>query len=1470
MSPHQLLFKHSSPFVAEYGPQNRGMMRRIAIIFVAALVFAGFAFPPAADAATVYTFTNAGATGSQGPNQQQVAETYAGTTLNGAVTVTVQGVQEWVVPATGRYRVTVVGAHGAASTGATNTRGGRGALITAERNFSQNQRLYIVVGQAGSANTGNGGGGGASFVNYGNRTNTTNLIVAGGGGGTRTDSAANGGDASVNRWGLTTGSNYNIGTATVKANLPNTQNNSFPFGGDTPPNTSGSHGWTNGGLGGVGPTSNFGDGGAGWSGDGHRDGTVPERALQLGSSTNPPFGGLDINGASGGFGGGGSGRGAAGGGGGGGYTGGDGGHIAGGGGSYVAGFDSVSIGIDTTRAFARGGTPVHGSVTVELFQAPPTVATTVVSAVTSSAATVGGNVTADGGLSVTARGVVWATTQNLVRNGSGVTDVSAGSGTGTFLLSLSGLSPGVTYYVRAYAVNSLGTSYGAQEAFTTSKLNQTLTFNESLPSPTFGDGPFTVTPTTDASGLVPQLAGTAGVCGVAGPDGNSQFTVTIVGGGMCTLTATQPGNVTYKSATPISRSFTVARAAQTIDFPAVAGLTFSLTPYTLSATSSAALPVTFTSDTPNVCTITGNDLTTITQGDCTIVAAQTGNDDYLPAATVTRSFTVARATQTLTLSDAASRTYGDASFTPTTVMSSGAGLTPVLTSSTPEVCTTDGTTVTLVASGNCVLEANQPGDDRYLAVAPVGYTLTVARRTVTVTGTLAVDSRVYDGTFSATATPSTSLSLVGVLAQDVADVTLTPVAVFTFRNAGTHTVTLSALSGLGGARGQHYDLSLAGAPTTTATIQQRMLTVTGPSSVTRPFDGSTAVDLPGCNLFTVAGVLPADTVTLDCPTAGTAQAATVGVHPISPASPFGLTGVDAANYTFAQPTVTVEITKAFAELSFTTGLVQLLQSDQSGIVFPSATVAPFNAGTLVIDWHDGQPPTTPGRFRVNLTLDSQTHQAVPLATFVTVLAAQSLPPGMPPPAIGPLTQTDDNGNPVPPALPPSDVTGKQNNQPITPTVSRPSDTNLVLEDVQSQVTVTFAARRNATANPRVLADGADLTLLAGGVLDVTGTGFLAHTPVEVWMFSEPELLGVIEADAQGTIDAQFDVPRTATSGEHVIQLNGLNSQNLLLSFSLGVLVELPTSDSNPAPLRSDSGRLFTAPSGGPRVIVSKQATTPDVLVMRARQSRQLAHDTLTITHSHPDSGFVLRLSPDPSGGHGRIVNQSLVVTASATINGSIDGLQPFTSLYVWVLSTPRLLGRVITDQNGTASFRITLPADVSDGRHTLQFVGTAQNGAPTGAVIALWKIGSHLPYGDVEHDHVHGAAIATLSANGHVFGFADGTFKPHRMLTRRHANTILGRISTTFVPDLSDASTLTRGDAAVMIATLFPAATPELSIPGAFHDVTDPLQHAAITRLYSYGVIAGLRDGSFAPDAPITRGQFASMLAHATYQLAQM
>jgi hypothetical protein len=126
--------------------------------------------------------------------------------------------------------------------------------------------------------------------------------------------------------------------------------------------------------------------------------------------------------------------------------------------------------INTTyyyRAYATNssGTYYGSELSFSTLSGIPTITTTTATSITATTATSGGNITADNGLTVTARGVCWSTSSSPTIAGSHTTN---GSGIGSFTSSLTGLSPSTTYYYRAYATNSSGTYYAVQYSFTTS------------------------------------------------------------------------------------------------------------------------------------------------------------------------------------------------------------------------------------------------------------------------------------------------------------------------------------------------------------------------------------------------------------------------------------------------------------------------------------------------------------------------------------------------------------------------------------------------------------------------------------------------------------------------------------------------------------------------------------------------------------------------------------------------------------------------------------------------------------------------------------------------------------------------------------------------------------------------------------------------------------------------------------------
>jgi pectinesterase len=117
---------------------------------------------------------------------------------------------------------------------------------------------------------------------------------------------------------------------------------------------------------------------------------------------------------------------------------------------YNTNAGSGNVDIDSVIVFAR---------TLGSLVALPTVTTTTATYISATFLTTGGNVTADGGGTITTKGVCWNTSGSPTTSDS---YLSGGAGVGSFTSSVTGLTVGTTYYFRAYATNILGTSYGSQ------------------------------------------------------------------------------------------------------------------------------------------------------------------------------------------------------------------------------------------------------------------------------------------------------------------------------------------------------------------------------------------------------------------------------------------------------------------------------------------------------------------------------------------------------------------------------------------------------------------------------------------------------------------------------------------------------------------------------------------------------------------------------------------------------------------------------------------------------------------------------------------------------------------------------------------------------------------------------------------------------------------------------------------------
>lgn len=193
------------------------------------------------------------------------------------------------------------------------------------------------------------------------------------------------------------------------------------------------------------------------------------------------------------------------------------------------------------RAYAINiiGISYGATTTFTTTSTAPAVSTSEISSITLTGATVGGNVNSDGGATVTERGIVYSSTNTSPTVGD--TKISSGSGTGLFTQNLSGLNANTIYYLRAYAINNIGTSYGNIISFTTGGPTLTTAVAKTITQTTVTIGG---TITATGSSAVTER-GVVYIAGNADPSINNNKTV--IGSGIGsfeqTITGLLPGTL---------------------------------------------------------------------------------------------------------------------------------------------------------------------------------------------------------------------------------------------------------------------------------------------------------------------------------------------------------------------------------------------------------------------------------------------------------------------------------------------------------------------------------------------------------------------------------------------------------------------------------------------------------------------------------------------------------------------------------------------------------------------------------------------------------------------------------------------------------------------------------------------------------------------------------------------------------------
>ncbi|MBN9085016.1 MAG: Ig-like domain repeat protein [Rhizobiales bacterium] len=361
--------------------------------------------------------------------------------------------------------------------------------------------------------------------------------------------------------------------------------------------------------------------------------------------------------------------------------------------------------------------------------------------------------TASSGLTVT---YVSITTATCTVAGSTITFVAAGA------CSITASQAGNANFTAATPVT---------QSFTITAGVNTITFS-ALPNTPFTSPPPALSATASSGLTVTYVSITTATCTVAGS------TITFVAAGGCSITASQAGNANYAAATPVTQSFTITAGVNTITFPALANTPFTSPPPALTATASSGLTIVYTSTTTATCTVAGSAITFVAAGSCSITASQPGNANFAAATPVVQSFSITPGTNTITFAALTDRAIGSGAFTVSATASSS--LVVAFASSTPATCSVAGSSVSLLAVGQCSIVATQPGNVNFAAATPVTQSFAITKATTTVMLTASATSIMFGLPVTLTAT------VTGV----------TPTGTVTFRDGGAALATVAVAGGV--------------------------------------------------------------------------------------------------------------------------------------------------------------------------------------------------------------------------------------------------------------------------------------------------------------------------------------------------------------------------------------------------------------------------------------------------------------------------------------------------------------------------------------------------------------------------------------------------------------------------------------------------------------------------------------------------
>ena len=264
----------------------------------------------------------------------------------------------------------------------------------------------------------------------------------------------------------------------------------------------------------------------------------------------------------------------------------------------------------------------------------------------------------------------------------------------------------------------------------------------------------------------------------------------------------------------------------------------------------------------------------------------------------------------------------------------------------------------------------------------------------------------------------------------------------------------------------------------------------------------------------------------------------------------------------------------------------------------------------------------------------------------------------------------------------------------------------VVELFSDEFSVSVGAKSATSEDVTPTVDGR-LIVTEDASIEVSGEGFEPGSRVEVWLFSEPQLLGVTEVASDGKFSGSFGLPAGVEVGTHTLQAEGRAADGSDRTLNLGVeIVPDDPSEANGIPMKGPEG-AFNELEPATAVWLVDDDDDGVAVVNEAKYS-----ETGGLISVTTDSDLSLLIAPS-SAGQVTTTTQgtsSILFEQGSEVVVRGTGYEPGAKVEVWVASTPRLLGVAVVDETGGYELRISVPTDLPIGGHTIQTEGLAADG----------------------------------------------------------------------------------------------------------------------------------------------------------------